>query len=66
MNCSQYDGDDIDILRMRFKIMMKTQPKFRYIIKQIAGDYYYEKLSIDEAVNRIFLGPESDDKILRN
>ena len=66
MNCSAYDGDDIDILGLRFREMMKTQPKFRYILKQIAGDYYYEKLTIEEAVDRIFLRPESDDKILRN
>jgi len=66
MNCSQYDGDDIDILLLRFREMMKTQPKFRYTLKQIAGDYYYEKLTIDEAVDRVFLKPESDDKILRS
>ena len=66
MNCSQYDGDDIEILRLRFKEMFKTQPKFRYALKKIAGDYYYEKLTIDEALERVFLKPESDDKILRS
>lgn len=41
-------------------------PKFRYKIKSIAGDYYYEEMPIAEACDKIFLKPENGDKVLRN
>lgn len=41
-------------------------PKFRYKIKEIAGDYYYEEMSHEETVKKAFLRPESPDKVLRN
>ena len=41
-------------------------PKFRYKIKEIAGDYYYEEMSLIETKQKIFKYPQSDDKILRS
>lgn len=41
-------------------------PKFQYKLKTIFGDYYYEKMSHEEAVQKIFIKPESQDKILKN
>ena len=41
-------------------------PKFRYKIKEIAGDYYYEEMSNEETAKKAFLKPSSPDKVLRN
>lgn len=41
-------------------------PKFRYKIKEIAGDYYYEEMSHEETAKKAFLSPSSPDKVLRN
>ena len=41
-------------------------PKFRYKIKVIAGEYYYEKMSMEEAIDKIFVKADSDDKLLKN
>lgn len=35
-------------------------------MKEIAGDYYYEMMSVEETIEKMFLRPESPDKILRN
>jgi hypothetical protein len=40
--------------------------KFRYKVKVIAGDYYYEEMSISETCNKVFIHPATDDKIIRN
>ena len=66
MNCNMYDSENMDILVDRFKEVMTFIPKLRYKIKEIAGDYYYEEMSIEETISKIFIGPESDDKILRS
>jgi len=44
---------------------MHKQPKMRYKIKEICGDYYYELMSIEEAVAKIFVQPADVSKILR-
>jgi hypothetical protein len=37
----------------------------RYKVKEIFGDYYYEEMTPEETFKKVFLYPESDDKILR-
>ena len=37
--------------------MIRTMPKFRYKIKKIMGDYYYEEMSYEEAIDKIFIKP---------
>ena len=32
----------------------------------VSKDYYYEEMPLEEAIEKIFIGPESSDKILRN
>jgi len=41
-------------------------PKFKYKIKEIAGDYYYEEMSMEETKSKIFILPESNAKVLRS
>lgn len=41
-------------------------PKFRYKLKEIAGDYYYESMPMEELIDKFFVGPESEDKVLRS
>ena len=41
-------------------------PKFKYKIKQIFGDYYFEEMTHEEAKDKIFIWPENNDKVLRN
>lgn len=64
MNHSQYDASDPESLQSVFERMVETHPKFRYKLKCIMGDYYYEEMSIEEAKSKIFLKPERDDKVL--
>ena len=40
-------------------------PKLTYKIKEICGDYYYEKMTIDEAIQKIFVPSAEGDKFLR-
>ena len=40
--------------------------KFRYKVKFIFGDPYYEEMSIDEAISRIFVTAPTPDKILHS
>ena len=45
--------------------MIEHHPKYRYKLKCIMGDYYYEEMSIEEAKAKIILKPEREDKLLR-
>lgn len=38
----------------------------RYKIKEICGDYYYELMSVEEAVSKVFLQATDKKKILHN
>jgi len=66
MNCSTYTGDSEDALVGSFIKSFNIFPKMRYKVKEIAGDYYYEMMSVEDTIERMFLKPESPDKILRN
>lgn len=67
MNIQTYIGHDEDaVFGMFRKYIAEDQPKFRYKIKEIAGDYYYEMMSLEETFEKIFLTPESPDKELKN
>ena len=41
-------------------------PKLRYKVKEICGDYYYEKMSVEETMQKAFLKPETPEKMLKN
>merc|ERR1712166_1656824 len=55
MNCSTYTGDSEDAIIGNFKKAFEIFPKFRYKVKEIAGDYYYEMMSIEETCQKMFL-----------
>lgn len=65
MNCTKFDDWNEETLYEAFKELFTYQPKFRYKIKEVMGDYYYEKMPIEELMSKFFWKPESDDKILR-
>ena len=50
----------------RFKDIIKLYPKFRYKLKYVAGDLYYEEMSFEEACEKIFIFSGSDDKLVRS
>ena len=41
-------------------------PKFKYKIKELGGDYYYEAMTLEEMKQKIFIKPSSEDKVLRS
>jgi len=67
INCQQYDSiDGSEIIELRLKEAMKKYPKFRYNIKKIMGDYYYEEMTYEEAVKKIFVKLDSGKDLLKN
>lgn len=48
MNITLYDAWKEKILLDNFDDVFKFMPKFRYKIKEIAGDYYYEEMTLEE------------------
>lgn len=66
MNCTKFDEWNESMLVENLIDMFKLLPKFRYKIKEIAGDYYYEMIPLQEAVEKILIRPESEEKILRS
>ena len=66
MNCSMYDKPSDDLMHPKFRAMIKTHPKFRYKIKVVGGEYFYEEMSYEETCQKAFIFPESEDKVLKN
>lgn len=66
MNCSTYDFEDPNCVHLNFKKLFEYMPKFRYKVKEIGGDYYYEMMSMEETCQKALIKPEADDKVLRN
>jgi hypothetical protein len=59
MSVSYYEGDVKEIMTERYKKLSKLIPKFQYRIKEIMGDYYYEKMKKADAFDKIFIEPQS-------
>jgi len=38
-----------------FKKVIRNAPKFRYKLKEIMGDYYYEEMSVEETISKVFI-----------
>ncbi len=49
-----------------FSRLFEMMPKLTYKVKEIAGDYYYEKMSSKETIEKAFIKATSKDKILRS
>lgn len=41
-------------------------PKLTYKVKEIGGDYYYEKMSKEETMKKAFIRPQGPDKVLKS
>jgi hypothetical protein len=50
MNCSTYTGDSEDAILGSFTKSFDLFPKFRYKLKEIGGDYYYELMTVEETI----------------
>jgi hypothetical protein len=48
MNCSTYNGHSENAIFESFYELFKLLPKFKYKVKYIAGDLYYEEMSAEE------------------
>ena len=65
MSVTQYDNNSQEQMIDRFKNLIKFYPKFRYKLKYIAGDLFYEEMSFEEACEKIFIYADSTDKHIR-
>ena len=55
MNMQLQDKPCEETAIRNFRKLLSLYPKMTYKIKEIAGDYYYEKMSIDETMEKAFL-----------
>ena len=49
-----------------FKKLFKIMPKLTFKVKEIAGDYYYEKMRVEETMKKAFIIPTAPEKMLRS
>lgn len=66
MGVQMFDKSTDDLMYHMYRNVIAKIPKLRYKVKEIAGDYYYEEMSVEETIEKAFIYPESDDKILKN
>jgi hypothetical protein len=65
MNITTFDNmDACQRMRQKYEECIRRYPKMRYRLKFIAGDPYYEEMSVEEAIEKTFIGPESEEKRL--
>lgn len=57
MNCTMYDDWNEETIKQSWLDVFSFMPKFRYKIKYIAGDLYYEKMPLQEMIDKIFVLP---------
>mmetsp|Transcript_37881 Transcript_37881/g.57958 ORF Transcript_37881/g.57958 Transcript_37881/m.57958 type:complete len:182 (-) Transcript_37881:1124-1669(-) len=65
MNNTHFDQPGVGVEDLRLEELCRMHPKMRYKIKQIMGDYYYEEMSVEEAMEKAILKPDPE-KLLRN
>ena len=61
MSCSMYSKSNTEVILNRWKKFYKMHAKFRYKIKVVAGDYFYEEMSIEETIKKSIINPVFDD-----
>jgi len=58
INCAEYDAN-IDefppIFEEKLREAFETMPKLRYKISEVAGDFYYEMMSVEETIKKGFI-----------
>ena len=50
MNCSMQDEECVSAAMKCFTKVVKMHPKMRYKVVRVAGDLYYEMMSIEETI----------------
>ena len=65
MNVSVQDKPTVAAAEAKWAEFCEKQPKMRYKIKEIFGDYYYEVMSVEETVKKAFVYPKSPDHALK-
>lgn len=66
MNITMYDSANHKIILDAWDEAFEFIPKFRYKIKEIAGDLYYEEMSLRELKEKMFVYPKEEEKVLRS
>lgn len=61
-----YDTDEVELMRQKLAYCIRTYKKARYSIKFIFGDPYYEEMSVEDALDRVFVPSPTPEKVLRN
>lgn len=64
-NVSLMDTHSPDLLKQRFLEFARRTPRLTARFKFIAGDPYWEMMDPEDAMEKVFLGPESEEKRLR-
>lgn len=66
MNCAEYDKYEgaAEVIEQRFREAFVVMPKLRYKLREVAGDYYYEMMSVEEALKKAFI--VNKEKTLKN
>lgn len=62
----QQDKPCEEAAKKNFGKLFEIIPKLTYKVKEIGGDYYYEKMSREETMEKAFIRPASEDKMLRS
>ena len=56
MNCTYYDtGCNPDVVKSKIKWAAQFHPKLRYKIVEVAGDFYYTEMSVDEMMQKAII-----------
>ena len=55
MNCSMQDRPCIEAAKIVFRRVVEKYPKLRYKLTRIAGDLYYEEMTVEETLQKAFL-----------
>lgn len=63
MNCMCYETKfNPEITKLNIMKAVKNMPKLTYKIVEIAGDYYYQKMSIEETFSKAMI-TQTDEKL---
>lgn len=54
INCAFQDSEWSETAKSNFITLMDEHPKLCYKVKEIFGDYYYEKMSKEETISKAF------------
>ncbi len=63
MSAVQLERVSADLIRERFRSLMRHVPKMKYSIVEIMGDMYYKELSEDEAIELTFKKMEAQEEV---